>query len=242
MEDFKQYLSDDADERERAAAEQVRQGMEGLRLEAKLRAVAEERRIWLRRKFWWWSTAGALLLATTGTVYFYFGRNRAPVSPGKTEQPTPPSLQPVPQPLPKQLAKEPVAERPSTPRERAERPMVRGVQPELDTATRRLINVLLKMTATNNPSTDPSYNQQLHNQGSDWGNALRALRKRRPADAKKSIFILDKEDPREALWLLGIALLEEGNVDEAKTVFERISKDSQAYRRRDAVVVVEALR
>jgi hypothetical protein len=52
MEDFEKYIDNNADEEERRAAAQVREGLTGLRLEAKVREVAAERAALLRRAFW----------------------------------------------------------------------------------------------------------------------------------------------------------------------------------------------
>jgi hypothetical protein len=244
MEDFKQYLSNDADDREHEAAEQVRKGLGGLRLEAKVSAVAAERRILLRRRLWWQAMSAVALIVITGIGYWLFLKKTTSVEPVNTGQPIQikPSDQPAQAPAPIPQIQAPIADRPKTPRERIEQPMIRGGGAELDSATNRLINILLKMTETNNSSTDFSYNQQQHNRMGHWGDAVRALRGHKPAYAKKSIFLLEKDDPREARWLLGIALLEEGNTDEAKKVFEEISKDSEAYRGKEAGLVVEALK
>ena len=45
MEDFDKYLNEDATDRERMAAEKVKEGLSGLRLEHKVKVVAEQRRI-----------------------------------------------------------------------------------------------------------------------------------------------------------------------------------------------------
>lgn len=87
MEEYKQYLSDHADDAERAAAAQVLEGLEALRLEAKVHQVATERadlyrRIFRRRIFM------AVIVLTLGAAaaYIIFMKKETPA----------PSTPPVP--------------------------------------------------------------------------------------------------------------------------------------------------
>lgn len=76
MEEFKQYLNDNADEAERRAAEQVMEGLQGLRLEAKVAEVAAERATLYRRLRWqriFTSMVALALLA--GAAYLFFVKN-----------------------------------------------------------------------------------------------------------------------------------------------------------------------
>ena len=102
MEDYKQYLTNDADETEQRAAEQVMEGLEGLTLEAKLKEVAAERQVLERRAKWQrifvWTIALALI---AGAIYFVWGNQKTPDAPPpvppKQEQPaTPPADEPTP--------------------------------------------------------------------------------------------------------------------------------------------------
>ncbi len=86
MEDLKQYLSNDADEQERAAAEKIRAGLSGLRLEAKVAAVAAERQAWLRRRSWQRLTVVlATLVVLAGAVFLFFREKETPVLPPPTQ-------------------------------------------------------------------------------------------------------------------------------------------------------------
>jgi hypothetical protein len=232
MEDFKQYLSDNASEPERAAAEQVRQGLTGLRLETKVAAVATERRALLRRRFFTRLAIWAALVLLAGAACWFLMKEetpaQAPVQPTGIEQQSPKQDKPVQERKSETTVQEPIAERPRSPREIAEQPLVRGVQPELDSATNRLINTLLKKTPAN-------YTSKPLNE------ALKLLQKNKPALAKAEIFKLGASD-LDAQWLLAIALLEENKPDEALVLFEKMAKDPDNPRKKDAQLAVEALR
>lgn len=92
MEEYKQYLSDHADDAERAAAAQVLEGLEALRLEAKVQQVATERadlyrRIFRRRVFM------AVIVLTLGAAAAYI-MFRKKETPAPTSAPVPSSEQP----------------------------------------------------------------------------------------------------------------------------------------------------
>ena len=93
MEEHKQYLSDDADETERRAAELVMEGLAGLRLEAKVAQVAAERAAFYRRRFWRrvFFAGGALTLLASA-VYFFLGKKAMPAPSPPIEQPKDPSI------------------------------------------------------------------------------------------------------------------------------------------------------
>lgn len=232
MEDIKQYLSDNASEPERAAAEQVRQGLTGLRLEAKVAAVATERRALLRHRFFTRLAIWAALVLLAGAAYWFLMNKetpvQGPVQPTGIQQQSPSQDKPIEERKSESLTQEPIAERPRSPREIAEQPLVRSVQPELDSATNRLINILLKKTPANYTSKP-------------LNDALKLLQKNKPALAKAEIFKLGPSD-RDAQWLLAIALLEEDKPDEALVLFEKMAKDPDNPRKKDAQLAVEALR
>ena len=242
MEDFKQYLNDDAGEDERAAAEQVRLGLRGLQLERKVAQVAAERKALLRRRFWSRLVSIATLIFMVGAAFLFFWNKE------KTPQPTPeqpqqiestPTLQQhetTPQQAPDQPKKQSIAERPRTSREQAEAPLVRSVQPDLDTMTTRLIRILLRITVNN----DILYREEHFDKRFGWGKIVQLLRDNKPAEAKIEIFDAYPDHP-EGDWLLGIALLEEGKPDEALKLFEKIAKNPKHHRHKEALMAVAAL-
>lgn len=97
MEEHKQYLNENADEQERLAAEQVMEGLQGLRLQARVHEVALERATLYRRKFWrrFFFSLVALVMIT-GAAYLLFGKKDTTIVPSKQKQPieqqTDPSL------------------------------------------------------------------------------------------------------------------------------------------------------
>ncbi len=242
MEDFKQYLNDDAEEEKRAAAEQVRLGLSGLRLEHKVAQVAAERKTLLRRTFWSRIAGVAALVVLAGAAFLFFWNKEKPAQPPSDPQQqmesTPPLQQQetAPQQTPDQPKKQSIAERPHTPREQAEQPLVRSVQPDLDTMTTRLIQVLLRITVNN----DMLYREEHFDKRFGWGKIVQLLRDNKPAEAKAEIFDA-YPDHAEGDWLLGIALLEEGKADEALTLFEKMANNPKHHRQKEARLAVEAL-
>ncbi len=113
MEKYEQYLSDNADDAERRAAEQVLEGLAGLRLEAKLREVAAEQAAQHRRTFWnrLFFTLAALAFLVV-VAYWFFSRNVATpsVPPSVKQLPTQPS--PIENQTPSQNKPEKPRERP----------------------------------------------------------------------------------------------------------------------------------
>jgi len=242
MEDFKQYLNDDAEDEERAAAEQVRLGLSGLRLERKVAQVAAERKALLRRTFWSRIIGIATLVFMVGAAFLFFWNKEKPAQPPSDPQrqieQTPPLQQPEtpPQQAPDQPKKQSIAERPRTSREQAEQPLVRSVQPDLDTMTTRLIQILLRITVNN----DILYREEHFDKRFGWGKIVQLLRDNKPIEAKVEIFDAYPDHP-EGDWLLGIALLEEGKADEALALFEKIAKNPKHHRQKEARLAVEAL-
>jgi len=243
MEDFKQYLNDDAEEEERAAAEQVRLGLSGLRLERKVAQVAAERKALLRRRFWSRIAVIATLVLLIGAAFLFFWNKENPAQPPSDPQQqmesTPPLQQQetAPQQTPEQPKKQSIAERPRTPREQAEQPLVRSVQPDLDTMTTRLIGTLLRITVNN----ETAYREENSDKRYGWGKIVQLLRDNKPTEAKVEIFDVYPDHP-EGDWLLGIALLEEGKLDEALALFEKMAKNPKHHRQKEARLAIEALR
>ncbi|MCC6279179.1 MAG: hypothetical protein IT262_01160 [Saprospiraceae bacterium] len=119
MEEFKQYLNDNADEAERRAAEQVMEGLQGLRLESKVAEVAAERAALYRRLHWrriFTSMVALALLA--GAAYLFFVKNDTPAPQQQpVEQPAKPPFPVVNQDVPSEnttekTASDPIAQLP----------------------------------------------------------------------------------------------------------------------------------
>jgi tetratricopeptide (TPR) repeat protein len=110
MEDYKQYLNDNADEAEHRAAQQVMEGLAGLRLEAKVREVAAERAALHRRVRWQrFLIASIALILMVSAVYLFFGKKDAnvntPAAP-TLQQRNAPQLQTEPQQIPSEQPKD----------------------------------------------------------------------------------------------------------------------------------------
>jgi hypothetical protein len=110
MEDFEPYLNDPADEAERRAAEQVMEGLAGLRLEAKVQQVALERVALARRAFWWRIRVAVAVLGLLGVVaYLVYGKKGStliePSKPLEKEQRFSPPLQQQVPPIEKKKTK-----------------------------------------------------------------------------------------------------------------------------------------
>lgn len=90
MEDYKQYLSEGADDSERDAAKQILEGLSGIRLEQKVQEVAAERRAWLRRRFWARVAFWAALVLIPGVAFLIFQekeKSALPSQPQNIQQP-----------------------------------------------------------------------------------------------------------------------------------------------------------
>lgn len=244
MEDFKQYLNEGADEQERAAADQVEKGLTDLQIEKKVGLVAAERRRWLRYRLLRYVLLGTLLMAVIG--YWFYSKKETPASddPGSTLPIDKPldvqgdSVHPLPRMQPPSQV--PMAHRPDLPNG-PDKPILRGVSPEQDSATTALVEILLRITLNN----DPVYREAHFDKRYGWGKIVGLLRQNNPTEAKKEIFSagdVNGNHAKEWQWLLGIALLEEGKPDEALELFSRIAQDPQHHRQKAAATVVEALR
>lgn len=114
MEEYKQYLSDQADEDERRAAEQVMEGLAGLRLNAKVQEVAIERAALFRRMYWRRIFITMVALAwVAGAAYFIIGKKETPAAPQKQEQPSIPpagNSTPLPEQTPDKKENAPIAQ------------------------------------------------------------------------------------------------------------------------------------
>ncbi len=246
MEDFKQYLNEDADEQERAAADQVEKGLTGLRIENMVGRVAAERKHLLRLRLLRHVFVGVVLMGIAGLGYWFYSKKEAAAvdGPGSTlpidkaleikddTLKSPPQLQPP--------AQKPMARRPDLPKAQDE-PLLRGVSPEQDSTTMALVEILLRITQ----NSDPVYREAHFDKQYGWGKIVLLLRQNDPAAAKREIFsAIDTsgDHAKEWQWLLGIALLEEGKPDEALEVFSRIANDPQHHRQKSAALAVEALR
>lgn len=281
MEDFKQYLSEDADDRQQEAAKQVMEGLADLQLKKKVAEAAANRRILLRQRFWRQLILAALIVVIAGIAFWLFGRKEATIPsfqiPKQMEETNPPQLpqtSPVQEQAIELLQKESIVDgssmssetkkdsltryvnpksdtsgsqlvviykpkRPISPQEQAEEPWIRGLNPELDAKTDRLINILLRITLNN----DSAYNLKNSNENYGWGKIVEFLRKNDPIEARAEIYnfcgtpVTDKE----CLWLLAIARLQLGHHEDAQVIFERIAKDPDHHRRKEAQLAVEAL-
>lgn len=243
MEDFKPNLTDDADDAERRAADLVWEGLAVLRLEAKIAEVAAARRAWLRRRFWRRAIALGIGLLVLGALAFWILSKKPPTEPTKPTPPEPQIQRQIPDNQPDELLprpaptrpQTPIAERPQTPRERAERPLVRGVFAQLDSATSHLLIDLLDLTEKNPPVAA----------GLEWKKSVQLLREGRPTEATNAIFNFEKQGETaaaEARWLLALALLEQGKVDEAEAIFEKIAQTPKHERQRAAQKALDGLK
>ncbi len=97
MEDYKQYLSNNADEDERRAAAQVMEGLSELRLESKVREVAIERQALRRRGFWQRIFVYLVALALVAGAAYWFLESKqttAPLPIPQQQQPIAPPTDP----------------------------------------------------------------------------------------------------------------------------------------------------
>jgi len=128
MEEFEQYLSDDADDAERRAAAQVMEGLAGLRLEAKLREVAAEQAAQHRRRYW---RRLLFILATlaflAAVAYRFLNRNAPTSSVPPSEKQAPAQTSPDTNQTPIQNKVEKIEDRPPiaklAPKEKAPEPL-----------------------------------------------------------------------------------------------------------------------
>lgn len=113
MEDYEQYLSNNAEDDERRAAAQVMEGLAGLRLEAKLREVAAEQAVQHRRTLWrrlLFTLAALAFLAAV--AYWFFSKNEATSSVPPSEKQAPSAPAPRKEQAPEQDKLEKPREKP----------------------------------------------------------------------------------------------------------------------------------
>lgn len=113
MEDYEQYLSNNAEDDERRAAAQVMEGLAGLRLEDKLREVAAEQAVRHRRTFWRRLLFTLATLAFLAAVaYWFFTKNEATPAAPPSEKPAPSAPAPRKEQTPEQNKLEKPREKP----------------------------------------------------------------------------------------------------------------------------------
>lgn len=228
MEDYKQYLNEDADEAERRAAAQVMEGLTGLRLEAKVREVAAERAALRRRAFWQNILVSVVaLVLVAGAAYLFLREEEAmPSVPQQQEQRSAPQANNSTIPTEKTPDKKenaPIAqlrpeERLPNPRYAApEATMIRGDE-DADKALQALLD---QIWYTDYPLVGLKV-------GSSFGKADAYLRKR---DFTGAYLELDRlagqtVDNNALLYLKGYCLLEMGEGAEALVNFDAIQQDS----------------
>ena len=227
MEDFKQYLSEGADEREREAAKQVQEGLAGLRLETKVAEVAAERRVWLRRRFRGRVVLvlAIMVIAVVATLFFREKETLGEQKP--TEQPTiqqpianeeKPSVSPQTPPNGPTEKKEngPIAQNKvpdRLPSPRYPSPNIRGENSE-NKAWKALLD---QVWYTEYPMLDLRSSET-------FGKADQSLRTRDFSAAYVQLQRLERKMPEnDTLRLLkGYCLMEMGEGAEALTYFEKI--------------------
>jgi len=234
MEDYKQYLSDNADENEHRAAQQVMDGLNGLRLEAKVGEVAAERAALYRRIFWRriFITIVALALVA-GAAYLFFWKKETPaalppVLQQQEQYPAPPAeIQTPPvektddKKASKPIAQLPPAERLPNPRYPApEATMIRGDE-TADKARKALLD---QLWYTDYPLTGLKTSQS-------FTKADESLKKR---DFNAAYLELGRLEGQMAqndtlLYLKGYCLLEMGEGNEALTYFDRLQGRHPAW-------------
>jgi tetratricopeptide (TPR) repeat protein len=226
MEDFKQYLSEGADDRERDAAKQVMEGLAGIRLENKVAEVAAERRAWLRRRFWRRVLFVAALVIIAGVAFLVFwGKGNDKTQ--KIEQPgiqlpiatdNPPDVSPQTPPEKQEekkgngpIAQNKVPDRLPSPRFPS--PNIRGENSE-NKAWKALLD---HVWYTEYPMLDLSSSET-------FGKADQFLRTRDFSTAYVQLQRLERKIPEnDTLRLLkGYCLMEMGEGAEALTYFEKI--------------------
>ncbi|WP_373550919.1 hypothetical protein [Haliscomenobacter sp.] len=112
MEDYEQYLSDNAEDDERRAAAQVLEGLAGLRLESKLREVAAEEAALRRRTFWRRLLTLAALAFLAAVAYWFFSKNEATPAAPPSEKQAPSAPAPSKEQAPEQYKLEKPREKP----------------------------------------------------------------------------------------------------------------------------------
>lgn len=226
MEGYKQYLNEDADEAERRAAEQVMEGLVGLRLEAKVQAVAAERAALRKRAVWQrFLISMVALVCIAGAAYLFLREQDTPPAP---QQPAPPTNQPtsLPEKTPDKKENGPIAQ--VSPSERLPNPrypapdvtMIRGDE----TSNKALKALLDQLWYTDYPL-----------KGVKTGDSVRkadeSLKKRDFTTAYLELGRLEAQNaPNDTLhYLKGYCLLEMGEGGEALTYFDPLQSRHAAW-------------
>jgi hypothetical protein len=234
MEDHKQYLSDNADEDEHRAAAQVMEGLEGLRLEAKVVEVAVERAALYRRIFWRRIFISMVALAlVAGAAYVFFWKKETltappPVLQQQEQYPAPPAenqTAPVEKAkdnnVNKPIAQLPPSERLPNPRYPApEGTMIRGDE-TADKARKALLD---QLWYTDYPLTALKTSQS-------FTKADESLKK---WDFNAAYLELERLEAQMAqndtlLYLKGYCLMEMGEGNDALTYFDRLQGRHAAW-------------
>jgi TolA-binding protein len=246
MEDFKQYITPDMDNEDRKTLDKIQEGLKGLQLEKKVAEAATVRRLLQRRRTIQRLLTLAIALLISGVLLFYFNRKKedntpTEIIPQKQEiapqviENQSPTVSPTPTQIPLKTNKpEPIAERPKTPLEQQQTPLVRGVIEDLDANTQQILINLLSETEKSNG----------FKAGSNWSKAIDLLKKGKPLEANPFIFSLETEDnlgKMDAKWLLGVSLLSQGKTDDALVIFEKIAQNEGHYRQELAKKVLKDL-
>jgi tetratricopeptide (TPR) repeat protein len=232
MEDYKQYLNDHDDPAERRAAEQVMDGLTGLRLEAKVEAVAAERAALLRRRFWRRVVLGAVLVLVAGAALLYGLKKQnppAPTPPPQKQEPiahedqVPGAPTTPPDDAREKKKQGPIAQvQPSGPRYPApEVTMIRGDE----TANKALQALLDQVWYTHYPLTGLT-------PAGDFAEAGQRLEARDFTAAYVLLQRLERAQPANDTlrYLKGYCLLEMGEGDEALRYFENLENQQPAWR------------
>lgn len=236
MEDFDKYLNGEMSDGERSRFEQalagdpalqtelrVREGLRQLRLQKKVDEVAAARKDWEWQRNWRRVLLGCAIAGLVGlAVFVWVSTKETPAAPANTQWP----IQEAPVVKPSQPAeKEEVApvlpEKKETKQGRqpiaeaqllAEQPLLRSAYEDLDAASFQLLDSLLALTRKS-PKKD-----------ANWKKAMQYFAEGKPAEAKATIFQLEKTDATEAKWLLALAQLAQGKSEEATAAFESIAR------------------
>jgi len=227
MEDFKQYLSEGADDRERDAARQVLDGLAGLRLENKVAEVAAERRAMLRRRFWQRIAFVAVLVTIAGAAVLFLKKNKGvgehkPLEQPRIQQPiatdNPPIVSPQTPPNKSEDSKEdgPIAQNNGSdrlPSPRFSSPNIRGENKE-DKAWKAMLD---KVWYTEYPIPGMLLS-------STFGKVDQSLKARDFSNAYVQLQRLERKMPENDTlqYLKGYCLMEMGEGAEALTYFEKV--------------------
>ncbi len=235
MEDVKQYLNDDADEPERAAAERIRQGLSGLRLEQKLAEVAAERRAGQRRRFGQRLIAGTVLLVLIGAAMLFFREKNTPAS---LPSPQPTEKQKVPDNQPTTAPEMPT----ETPAEQPENVPIAGNRPPREQPTSRYPAPDIRGENSGDSARQTLLNRIWYTDYPPQGLVLadtfqkadRLLRARDFTRAYVQLQALERKMPANDTlrFLKGYCLLEMGEGAEALRYFDQLDRRHPDWARR----------